>query len=845
MALTDRNIVITPQGPIGGGATEPTIRFTGANASTSASTYIRVLDTGAVANEGPASGYGQAHVIMDGPSSGSGNGNTLYAVTDKSGIPSIEVQDTGAIQIAKYQGTVYLGNNIASTNTTSGSLQVLGGVGVSGNLNIGGSFAMNANLGVGGAGATYGITVSTSTNVAGWLYDSADNSGIAIQVGASTYPLGLGLNSYNNAGTTYVGATGYNAQVQLTGGNLNFLVSSASQSAAAIATQLTGLTVSATGILVPQGTAITIASGTASTGTGAIVAYGGISAGGGIVTAADGFFSGVRVGTGSASISSNTVIGNGAGANILTGGSNSLIGYQAGNALTSAGQNTVIGYQAMLLQQATGGANTAIGYQTMYSVNNTAMTNNTAIGYRAMGLGNGGFYANTGIGYYALANVTGGYNNVAIGYNAGNNIVGGAQNTVIGYGAGNALGAQNNVVIIGGATGSGVANNAVIVSDGAGNVRISFDGSTGAASIPSTTAANGTAGVGALAVSGGASIASGLTLGGALYAGGSAGTNGYFLQSTGTGLQWAQAAMTVVNDNSTNATRYLLFTSAVSGTITTENVDTTHLLYNPSTGIITGAFAGPHNGTVGATTAATGNFTSISGTQLTITNGGTTHSITGPSSASGALTVTNGGAVGSNPSLVVSGSGDINITTGGSLFFGTYSYSAGTYLRGNGTGEWYMYRAGNNTLQSNGNSAIQVNGTLYITGDAYTNYSDIRLKNVIAPITGAIAKIRQLEGFTYTASDLAISLGQGKEGVVKVGLSAQSVKLVQPEAVGPAGFDVDENGNSKSGEDYLSVQYEKLVPLLTEGVKENADEIDALKAEVAQLKELVAQLLNK
>jgi len=240
MALTDRNIVITPQGPIGLGASEPTIRFTGATASTSASTYIRVLDTGAVSNEGPALGYGQAQLIQDGPSSGSGGANTLWSQTDRSGIPSIEIFDTGSINIAKYQGTVYLGNNAASSNTTTGALQILGGVGVSGNLNIGGSFAMNANLGVGGAGSTYGITVNTSTNVAGYFYNAGNSQAVALQVGASTYPLGIGFNSYNNVGTTYVSGTGYNAQVQLIGGTLTFNVSAASQSAASIATQLMG-----------------------------------------------------------------------------------------------------------------------------------------------------------------------------------------------------------------------------------------------------------------------------------------------------------------------------------------------------------------------------------------------------------------------------------------------------------------------------------------------------------------------------------------------------------------------------------------------------------------------------
>jgi hypothetical protein len=832
MAYTDRNILITPN--IGSSTSEPIIKFTGATSVSSASTYIRVLDNGSVAYEGA---NGQLSSTIDSVS------GTLFAVTDKSGIPSLEVLDTGAVNIAKYQGIVYVGNNTASTTTGTGALQVLGGVGVSGNLNIGGSFAMNANLGVGGATSTYGLNVNTTTNVAAWFSSIPNGTGLTLMVGGSTYPNGIGFNSYNNVGTTYVIGTGYNGQLTLSGGVISFDVSAVSQSAGALATQLRGLSISSTGILVPQSTAITISSGVASTGTGAIVTYGGISAGGGIVSATDGFFSGLRVGTGNSNIVSNTVIGNAAGANLLTGGSNVAIGYQAGNALTSAAQNTAIGYQALLIHQATGGANTAIGFQAMYSSNNAAMANNTAIGYRAMGSGNGGFYANTGIGYYALNNITGGYNNTAIGYNAGNNIIGGASNVCIGYGAGTSLGANNNCVIVGGANGAtiGANNNWVLLSDGAGNVRMSFN-SNGDATIASTTAANGTGGIGALTVTGGASIASGLTLGGALYIGGSAGTSGYALTSTGTGLQWAQTGVSIVNDTSTNANRYLTFSSAVSGSITTLNVNSTNVLVNPSTGIITaGGFSGPHNGTVGATTAASGNFTTLAGTQLTITNGGTAASITGP--ATGALTINNASAgVGGGVCCTFSGSGDVNHTSGAGIYFGTYS-SSGTRFVGNGGGEWYLYRTTTAVLQSQGTGAAQVNGVLYVTSDVYTNYSDIRLKTVLAPITSASAKLKTLDTFTYVNNDLAHSLGQTTTRE-QVGVNAAQVKAVQPEAVGIAALDVNEHGESKSGENYLTVQYEKLVPLVIAGHNEHSDEIAALKAEIAELKALVAGLLK-
>jgi hypothetical protein len=838
MAYTDRNILITPN--IGSSTTEPIIRFTGGASASSASTYVRVLDNGTQAWEGT---NGQLQSVIDSMA------GYLYTVTDKSGIPSLIVQDTGAVNIAPYNGVTYIGAStspIQSTTTQTGSLQVFGGAGISGNLNIGGSFAMNANLGVGGAGSTYGITVSTTTNVAGYFYNSGNSQAVAIQVGASTYPLGIGLNSYNNAGTTYVSGTGYNAQVQLTSGNLNFLVSSASQSAGAIATQLNGLTVSATGISIPLSTAITIASGIASTGTGAIVTYGGISAGGGIVTGSDAFHSGVRIGTGNSSISTNLVVGTGAGAALLTGGTNALIGYYAGNALTSSAGNTAIGYQSLLAQTATGGNNTAIGYQAMYTANNTAMQNNVAIGYRALGTGNGGFYNNTAIGYQAGFQMAGGYQNTLIGYNAGNALTNGNSNTLIGYGAGTSIGAAiNNAVIIGGNAGGTIVSNGIIISDGAGNIRLIANGS-GDFTVNSTTAANGTAGVGAFAVAGGVDIASGLTLRGALYIGGSAGTSGYALTSTGTGLAWAQTGVTVANIT-TNATYYPTFTNSVSGAITTLNVNSASLTYNPGTAtlscptvIATTTFQGPIGSGV---TAYSGNFTTINGSnQLTISNSGVTHTITG--AASGALTLNNNSVGnGSGVCLQVNGSGDINITSGGSLFFGTYNYAAGTYVRGNGTGEWYFYRSGNNTLQSNGTGAIQVNGVLYVTSDIYSNTSDIRLKTVIAPVISASAKLKTLDTFIYVNNELALSLGQ-KSTREQVGVNAAQVQAVQPQAVGLAALDVDENGQSKSGENYLTVQYEKLVPLVIAGHNEHSDEIAQLKEEVAQLKALVAQLLK-
>jgi hypothetical protein len=70
---------------------------------------------------------------------------------------------------------------------------------------------------------------------------------------------------------------------------------------------------------------------------------------------------------------------------------------------------------------------------------------------------------------------------------------------------------------------------------------------------------------------------------------GSQGTAGQVLTSAGTGATptWTtiSAGLTVTDDTTTNATRYLTFTSATSGTISGINTASTELTWNPGTGI--------------------------------------------------------------------------------------------------------------------------------------------------------------------------------------------------------------------------------------------------------------------
>jgi hypothetical protein len=109
-------------------------------------------------------------------------------------------------------------------------------------------------------------------------------------------------------------------------------------------------------------------------------------------------------------------------------------------------------------------------------------------------------------------------------------------------------------------------------------------------------------------------------------------------------------------------------------------------------------------------------------------------------------------------------------------------------------------------------------GEIRATNNITAYFSDERLKTKTGNIENALDKVCQIETMLYHANETAVALGYDAS-IQEVGVTAQSVQKVQPEIVVPAPID----------DRYLTVRYEKLVPLLIEAIKE-------LKAQVAELK---------
>lgn len=130
---------------------------------------------------------------------------------------------------------------------------------------------------------------------------------------------------------------------------------------------------------------------------------------------------------------------------------------------------------------------------------------------------------------------------------------------------------------------------------------------------------------------------------------------------------------------------------------------------------------------------------------------------------------------------------------------------------------------------------LHVGGTIYAVGDVVSSYSDSRLKDKTRDVTEALSIISGLNAFYYTANDTARKFTR-TDDEEKVGLSAQDVQKVLPSVVSLSAFDteLDDNGNvtSKTGQNYLTVDYARIVPILIQAIKEQQKEIDLLKEKI-------------
>lgn len=139
---------------------------------------------------------------------------------------------------------------------------------------------------------------------------------------------------------------------------------------------------------------------------------------------------------------------------------------------------------------------------------------------------------------------------------------------------------------------------------------------------------------------------------------------------------------------------------------------------------------------------------------------------------------------------------------------------------------------------------LHVIGNIVATGTITHSYSDKRLKIFTSNIHNSLDIINNLNGYYYSPNEIAINAGFENEK--QIGLSAQEVQKVLPEIVKIAPFDMskDDNGtiSSASGENYLTICYERLGAVFVEAIKDLTSQIKELKEENVLIKKELSNM---
>ncbi len=127
-----------------------------------------------------------------------------------------------------------------------------------------------------------------------------------------------------------------------------------------------------------------------------------------------------------------------------------------------------------------------------------------------------------------------------------------------------------------------------------------------------------------------------------------------------------------------------------------------------------------------------------------------------------------------------------------------------------------------------GGQGVRIDGNLCYTGSAGA-CSDVRYKRDVAPLSGSLARVMQLQGITYRWK-LDEYPDHGFDNRTHLGFVAQEVEELYPEMVM-----TDKDG-------YKSVDYGRLTPALVEAIKEQQQEISAHKVTIATLSSRLGKL---
>ena len=151
-----------------------------------------------------------------------------------------------------------------------------------------------------------------------------------------------------------------------------------------------------------------------------------------------------------------------------------------------------------------------------------------------------------------------------------------------------------------------------------------------------------------------------------------------------------------------------------------------------------------------------------------------------------------------------------SIATGNGLSGGTITSTGTLTMSGFYSGTFTATQLSGTTIYSS--TTIQAGGNITAGGNV-TAFSDRKLKDNLEKIGDALAKVRQITGYTYTRKDLDDKVKR------HTGVIAQDVEVVLPEAV-------EEHDGIKG------VAYGNMMGLVFEAIKELDDKLEEIKKQL-------------
>jgi hypothetical protein len=183
----------------------------------------------------------------------------------------------------------------------------------------------------------------------------------------------------------------------------------------------------------------------------------------------------------------------------------------------------------------------------------------------------------------------------------------------------------------------------------------------------------------------------------------------------------------------------------------------------------------------------------------------------------------------SNPIYTIGSNYNPASTTLGNMYGIGYCNSTASFIGFAGSSGWGMYVA------SDGDARVFLSGATgegYFTGNITAYASDERLKTNVTTIDNALDKVCQLRGVEYDWVDnITSEYDFHPSSMHETGVIAQNVQKVIPDAVCEAPMNANYTAKSGENHEFLTVDKEKIIPVLIEAIKELKAEVEQLKSE--------------